>query len=79
MRSQDVEKLLVGGIKEILRDKKYFYYSSVGPAYCHLTEDGNRVIIEAINMLGARMISALEQEDVERSKQIMLDELKKGN
>ncbi len=79
MRSQDIEKLMIGSIKEVLKDKKYFYYSTVGPAYCHLTEDGHRVIIEAVNLLGARMISALEEEDVERSKQLMLDELKKGN
>jgi hypothetical protein len=79
MRSQDVETMLVGSIKEILKNKTYFYYSSVGPGYCYLTEDGHRVIIEAVNMLGARMISALEQEDIERSKQLMLDELKKGN
>ena len=79
MRSQDIEKMIIGSIKEIVKDRKYFYYSTVGPEYCHLTEEGNRAILEAINLLGSRMIVALDREDVERSKQLMLDELKKGN
>ena len=76
MRSQDIEKMIIGSIKEIVKDRKYFYYSTVGPEYCHLTEEGNRAILEAINLLGSRMIVALDREDVERSKQLMLDELK---
>ena len=79
MRSNDVEKMLVGSIKEIVKDRKYFYYSTVGAEYCHLTEEGNRAIIDAVNLLGSRMLVALEKEDVERSKQLVLDELKKGN
>ena len=79
MRTQDVEKMIIGSIKEILKDRKYFYYSNVGPDYCHLTDEGNRAILNAINLLGSRMVVAQEKEDVERSKQMVLDELKKGN
>jgi hypothetical protein len=76
MKSQDVEKMVIGSIKEILRDRRYFYNSTVGPDYCHLTEEGNRAILDLINVLGSRMLIALEQEDVERSKQLVLDNLK---
>jgi len=76
MRTQDVEKMMVGSIKEILKDRKYFYYSTIGPDYCHLTEEGNRAIIDIMNILGSRMAVAIEKEDIERSKKLVLDELK---
>jgi hypothetical protein len=76
MRTQDVEKMMVGSIKEILKDRKYFYYSTIGPDYCHLTEDGKGAIIDMMNVLGSRMAVAIEKEDIERSKKLVLDELK---
>lgn len=76
MRTQDVEKMMVGSIKEILKDRRYFYYSTIGAEYCHLTEEGNRAIIDIMNVLGSRMAVAIEKEDIERSKKLVLDELK---
>lgn len=76
MRTQDVEKMIVGSIKEILKDRKYFYYSSIGAEYCHLTDDGKEAIINIMNVLGSRMAVAIEKEDIERSKQLVLNELK---
>jgi hypothetical protein len=76
MKTQDVEKMMVGSIKEILIDRHYFYYSTVGPDYCHLTEQGERAIIDIMNVLGSRMAMAMDKEDIERSKQLVLDQLK---
>ena len=76
MVRRDIEKMIVGSIKEILQDRQYFYYSTVGPDYCHLTEEGKDAIIDIINILGSRMIVAMDKEDIERSKQLVLDQLK---
>ena len=76
MRTQDVEKMIVGSIKEILKDRNYFYYSSVGPEYCHLTDQGKNAIMDIMNVLGSRLAVAIEKEDIERSKQLVLNELK---
>ena len=76
MQTKDVEKMIVGSIKEILRDRQYYYHSSIGAEYCHLTEAGERAIVDIINVLGSRMMLAIEREDIERSKQLVLDELK---
>lgn len=78
MRSQDIERLLTGGIKELLQDHNYFYRSSVGPEYCHLTDIGKEAILETVTLLGSRLLMALAMEDIERSKQLVIDELKKG-
>lgn len=76
MKTKDVEKMIVGSIKEILRDRNYYYHSSIGADYCHLTESGERAILDIINVLGSRMALALEQEDIQRSKELVLNELK---
>ena len=76
MLKRDVERMIIGSVKEILKDKQYFYYSTVGPDYCHLTEEGKDAIIDLVNILGSRMLVAMEQEDIERSKQLVLDQLK---
>lgn len=76
MQVKDFEKLLIGSVKELLQDPKYFYRSSVGPEYCHLTDEGKEVILETINLLGSRLLTAVDKEDIERSKQLVLNELK---
>ena len=76
MLRRDVERMIIGSVKEILQDRQYFYHSTVGPDYCHLTKEGKDAIIDLINILGSRMLVAIEQEDIERSKQLVLDQLK---
>jgi hypothetical protein len=76
MLRRDAEKMIIGSIKELLKDRQYFYYSNVGPDYCHLTDEGKAAIIDIINVLGSRMLVAIEKEDIERSKQLVLNELK---
>lgn len=74
---RDVEKMIVGSLKEIVKDRAYFYHSTVGPEYCHLTAEGITAVGEALNILLPRLIKAQELEDIERSKAIVLQELKK--
>lgn len=76
MKTSELEKAIIGSLKEILRDSDYLYYSSVGPDYCHLTVEGSRVILELVNMLGPRLINAMAQEDIDRSKELVFNELK---
>lgn len=77
MFSKDVEKMIIGSLKEIVKDRQYFYYSSIGNEYCHLTEEGQRALAEMFNILLPRLVKAQELEDVERSKVLVLEELKK--
>jgi hypothetical protein len=76
MIRRDVEKMIVGSIKEIIRDRQYFYHSTVGPDCCHLTDEGKDAIIDIVNILAPRLIKAEAEEDIERSKQLVLDQLK---
>jgi hypothetical protein len=76
MLRRDVERMIVGSIKEIIKDRQYFYHSTVGADYCHLTDEGNRAILDIVNILGPRLHKAEAEEDIERSKQLVLDQLK---
>jgi hypothetical protein len=78
MRTQDIEKMLVGSIKEIMRDRRYFYYSQVGPAYSQFTEEGRQALVDVVGVIAGQLAAAIAEEDIERSKKIVLDQLK-GN
>jgi hypothetical protein len=73
---KDVEKMIIGSVKEVMKDRNLFYNSSIGPEYCHLTEEGEKAIKEMLNVLMPRLVKAQELEDIERSKQLVLDQLK---
>lgn len=73
---KDVEKMIIGSVKEIIKDRNLFYNSSVGPEYCHLTAEGIQALGEMCNILLPRLLKAQELEDIERSKQLVMNELK---
>jgi hypothetical protein len=73
---KDVEKMIIGSVKEVIKDRNLFHNSSVGPEYCHLTEEGAKAMTEMLNLLLPRLVKAQELEDVERSKMLVLNELK---
>ena len=77
LNEKDIRLALYGSLRMIIKDSKYFYYSSAGPEYCHLTEEGARAVIDLVNLFGSRLILAEANADVDRSKEIMLKELKK--
>jgi hypothetical protein len=74
---KDVEKMIIGSLKEVMKDRSLFYNSSVGPEYCHLTNEGAKAVTEMCDLLLPRLLRAQELEDVERSKMIVMQELKK--
>ena len=74
---KDAEKMIIGSLKEVMKDRNYFYNSTVGPEYCHLTDEGAKAMIEMLNILLPRLVKAQADEDNERSKALVLQELKK--
>jgi len=74
---KDVEKMIIGSLKEVMKDRNLFYNSTVGPEYCHLTNEGAKAITDMCNVLLPRLLKAQELEDIERSKMIVMQELKK--
>ena len=67
---------MYGGIAELMKNRQYYYYSSVGPEYSHWTEEGNQALLDYMNLISFKMIEAENNELNERSKQMVLKTLK---
>ena len=65
------------GIFEILKDQRLYYHSKVGSEYCHLTEEGEKAVVQWINMMGPQMHKLQEEEMNAHAKKLVWDELKK--
>jgi len=76
MDKRAIKDFTHGGLMEIMKDRQYFYYSEVGPDYCHLTEEGERAIIEFINLVSYKMLEADNEELNQRAKEMVLKSLK---
>ena len=71
-----VKDLMFGGIHELMKDRKYYYHSTVGQSYSYWTEEGNKALCEYMNIMGWKLKEAEEADLKERSKQLVLNGLK---
>ena len=76
MQKAAIKDLAYGGLEELINNKAYYYHSTVGPAYSHLTEDGKAAVLEFMELIAAKIREA-EYEDLDRrAKQQVIDALK---
>jgi hypothetical protein len=76
LTEKEIMYMLQGSIRTLIKDKNYFYHSSIGSNYCHLTEDGRRAVLDMVELIAPKLHEAMHQDDIERSKQLVLKELK---
>ena len=76
MERAAIKDLTYGGLMELMKNRKYYYFSTIGPTYCHWTEEGEKALIEYMNMVGHTMLEAEEKELDTRAKDIVLRGLK---
>lgn len=79
MDKQAVKDLIFGGVCELMRNRKYYYYSSVGQSYSHWTDEGKEALHEYMTVMGWKLKEAEEADLKERSKQLVLNGLKGEN
>lgn len=71
-----IKSFIYGGIEELLHDKKFYYYSSIGADYSYFTDEGKVAVMALLDMVAWKMREA-ENEDLDaRAKQQVLDTLK---
>lgn len=76
MDKQAVKDLMFGGINELMRNRTYYYHSSVGQGYSYWTEEGKVALCQYIDVMGWKLKEAEEADLKERSKQMVLNGLK---
>lgn len=74
MDKQALKEFTYGGVMELMRNRKYFYHSTLG--YSRWTEEGREALCEFMGLVGVKMIEAEEAELRERSKQMVINTLK---
>ncbi len=79
MQKGAIKDLIYGGVEEILNNRNYYYHSSVGAAYSHLTDDGKVAIVEFMDLMAWKIKEANEADLERRAKQQVLDALKGEN
>jgi len=77
MEKGAIKDLIYGGLEELINNQKYYYHSTIGHSYSHLTEKGEAAIIDFMNLMSWQMRQA-ENADLElRAKEQVLNSLKK--
>lgn len=76
MDRQAIKDLMYGGITELMNNRNYFYWSSVGSNYSHFTDEGKVALAEFMALVGPKMKEAEEASLDRRAKDMVLKELK---
>jgi hypothetical protein len=76
LTENDVVVILYGALRQIILEKDYFY-PSYQIEHSHLTDNGERAILHLVNTWGPRLLKAIQDDDIERGKQLVMQELKK--
>lgn len=76
MKKSAIKDLVYGGVEEIINNRNFYYHSSVGAGYSHLTDDGKEAIIEYMNIMAWKIKEAEDADLEKRAKQQVLAALK---
>jgi hypothetical protein len=77
MQKGAIKDLCYGGMEELLNNSRYYYHSSVGAGYSHLTDEVKDAVVEFMNLMAWKIKEANEDDLDRRAKQQVLDQLKK--
>jgi hypothetical protein len=76
MEKGAIKDLVYGGMEELLNNSRYYYHSSVGASYSHLTDAGKDAVTEYMNLMAWKIKEASEADLEVRAKKQVLDALK---
>lgn len=76
MDKDAVKNLIFGGVCELIRDRRYYYHSSVGTNYCHFTDMGEVALKEFMTQMAEVIHRAEEAELDRRAKEMVIKGLK---
>jgi hypothetical protein len=74
-----IKDFIYGGLSEIMNNRQYFYKSAVGQGYSYFTDEGEKALVEYMNLVSWKMIEAENNELNARSKEIVMKTLKGEN
>jgi len=76
MDKDAIKELMFGGVQELMRNRKFYYYSSVSSHYSRWTEEGKEALAEYMSLMAIKMLEAEEAELDQRAKDLVVKGLK---
>ena len=77
MKKSAIKDLTYGGLLELLNNRNYYYRSTSGIQYSHLTEDGKEAVVSFMEVISYKMLEAEDADLNARAKKAVLEELKR--
>lgn len=77
MNEKDVSTALYGALRQLVTEKEYFY-EGCNSYYSKLTERGQAVALELINLYAPQISEAIKKEALEQSKKLVFTTLKEA-
>jgi len=77
MTEKEIGQILAAQLLATVRHRDLAYVSSVGTQYCHLTDDGKRVMAELTELMFAKAVECEQKRIKDAAEQMMMDALKK--
>jgi hypothetical protein len=71
-----IKEFMYGGLKEILSNRNYYYSSGAGADFSHLTEVGEIVVVDFVNLVARTVLESEEKELNTRAKELVVKGLK---
>ena len=75
MNEKDISTALYGAIRQMIIDREYFY-EGTSVYYSRLTERGQNLALEIINLYAPQISEAIKKEALEQSKKLVFTSLK---
>lgn len=76
MEKGAIKDLIYGGLEEIINNRNYYYHSTVGRDYSHLTDSGKTAITEFVDLMAWKVKEANEADLDRRAKEQVMNALK---
>jgi hypothetical protein len=77
MTEKEIGQILAAQLIATVRNKDLAYISSVGAKYCHLTDNGKRIMSELTDLMFSKAVECEQQRIKDAAEQMMIDALKK--
>lgn len=71
-----VKEFLYGGVQELVKNKKFYYHSTVGQNYSYWTDEGKEALQDYLNIFAWKIKEAEEAELRNKAKEMVLEGLK---
>ena len=72
MNKQAIKDIMFGSISELIKNKNFYYFSTVGSEYCYCTEEGKVELQSYMDLMAYKMLEAEEESLNKRAKELVI-------